>query len=798
MSRTVSTSSGKNRPSPLSSKSFARYEPPAHSPPSHRSRASTVQSPVTVKSPRQEAINEDVFDKRNAEDEDAVSPSLSKSTSLPDKFDELPIEIASLVDRFVESLSARIYSEPPTADQLAQLFQEFYIRASASIATHISTLISRLNRDKSPTPPATASKSKPPSKEKSSDSLAPSVKSGGYQQLLTASEVTEKRKARRLLEYKRILLEEAVERTVCEKVYGKLWQHKSTLDEVRDEKLRSKTAALALVGIGLKDLGMETDPESTKTLEDVQQSLTLARDGLARMTEEHYPLGKLQLLTAAHKAIVDTLYSIHPSSASADDILPTLIYTLVTSPIEGINAISNLYFVQRFRNATKLDGEAAYCMTNLEAAVSFLENVDLASLREDEVPEGPRKPSDVEEAVEDKVEAFPNLPSTTLLPPAVTSSDSASTATAPRNETTPAMSSRASLEKQMPLPQPRHNRTLSDLLVPITNAPESVRSTAEESLKNISSTLDNSFKFFFGKLREQSAGPGPGPLIPKTLDEARQLVSRPLTPDGELDATISETSSLAGDSTTNTPPSGPAAAKLTPSEDKVLNLFGGRRRTGSLNRDRSADSQRSTASNSSSNPKRVVFAATGSSSDLATVPSSSSKPVPAQSQQPQQQQPPSSSNPLDSMKNFTATMNINPISHLSSIGNISNSFPFRPFGGGGGTRSSTSQQASPIIPPAPSSTPLNMNTAKHLHNPPAPASSAAAATNTIPEISLRPPLPHEILEIKSQPPNPRFLSLESAADLRLSEVADLLSEYQRIARVLEGLRVVGEEEAGMV
>ena len=713
-----------------------------------------------------------MFEKKNDEEEGAVSPSLSKSTSLPDRFDELPIELASLTDRFVESLGARVYSEPPTADQLADLFQEFYIRASASISIHISALMSRLNRESSPTGPGTASKSKTLGKKKSSDSLAPPDKSGGYQQMLTASEVTERRKARRLLEYKRILLEEAVERRVCEKVYGKVWQHKSTLDEVRDEKLRSKTAALALVGIGLKDLGVETDSESTKTLEDVQESLTPARDGLARMTEEHYPLGKLQHLTAAHKAIVDTLYSIHPSSASADDILPTLIYTLITSPIEGINAISNLYFIQRFRTATKLDGEAAYCMTNLEAAISFLENVDLASLREDEVPEGPKKSADPGTPTEEKAEAFPKLPSTTLSPSAVTSSSSASTATASTNETTSAISSKASLEKQMPPPQARHNRTLSDLLQPITNAPESVRFTAEESLKNISSTLDNSFKFFFGKLREQSTDASAETIIPKTLDEARQLVSRPLTPDGD-DALISETSSLAGDSTTNTPPPGPAT-KLGQTEDKVLNLFGGRRRTGSLNRDRSVDSQRSNASNSS-NPKRVAFAATGSSSDLATVTSSAGnqKPTPTTFQQP-------ASNPLDSMKNFGAT--INPISHLSNIGS---SFPFRPFG------SRTSQQASPIIPPAPTSTPLNMNTAKHLN------ASSTSATSTIPEISLRPPLPHEILEIKSQPANPRFLGLEDAGELRLNEVQELLREYQRIARVLEGLRVVGEEEAGM-
>ncbi len=711
-----------------------------------------------------------MFEKNIDEDEDVASPSLPKSTSLPERFDELPIELASLTDRFVESLSARVYSEPPTADQLADLFQEFYTRASASISIHISALMSRLNRDSSPTPPGPATQSKPMSKQRSTDSPTPSSKSGSYQQMLTASEVTERRKARRLLEHKRIVLEEAVERRVCEKVYGKIWQHKSTLDEVRDEKLRSKTAALALVGIGLKDLGVETEAASTKSLEDVQESLTPARDGLARMTDEHYPLGKLQHLTAAHKAIVDTLYSIHPSSASADDILPTLIYALVTSPIEGINAISNLYFIQRFRTATKLDGEAAYCMTNLEAAISFLENVDLASLRADEVPEGPKKSTDYETPTkEDKAEGFPKLSSTTLLPSAVTSSSSASTATAPTNETTSAISSKASLEKQMPLPQARHNRTLSDILQPITNAPESVRSTAEESLKNISSTLDNSFKFFFGKLREQSINPAIEPIIPKTLDEARQLVSRPLTPDEE-DAVISETSSLAGDSTTNTPPSGPAT-KLTQTEDKVLNLFGGRRRTGSLNRDRSVDSQRSNASNSSV-PKRVAFAAAGSSTDLTNMSSSATmqKPTPPTSQQP-------ASNPLDSMKNFGAT--INPISHLSNIGN---SFPFRPFGG---------RTASPIIPPTPASTPLNMNTAKHLN------ASSTVTTSTIPEISLRPPLPHEVLEIRSQPPSQRFMEMRDAGELRLSEVQELLREYQRIARVLDGLRVVGEEEAGM-
>ena len=44
-----------------------------------------------------------MFEKNIDEDEDVASPSLPKSTSLPARFDELPIELASLTDRFVES-----------------------------------------------------------------------------------------------------------------------------------------------------------------------------------------------------------------------------------------------------------------------------------------------------------------------------------------------------------------------------------------------------------------------------------------------------------------------------------------------------------------------------------------------------------------------------------------------------------------------------------------------------------------------------------------------------------------------
>ncbi|KAK6371608.1 uncharacterized protein PV06_01364 [Exophiala oligosperma] len=742
MSRTASTGSLKSRPSAISTKSFTRYEPDNPSPPPNRSRASTVQSVTSPKSPRRD----DVFVKPINEENEPPSPDMGRSQTLPDRFDELPIELASLADRFVDSLGAKIYNEPPSIDQLSDLFQEFYARASGAISIHISALRSRLNRDASPAPAK-------------GSSLTPNTKSVGSQQMLTASEVTEKRKQRKLLEYKRILLEEAVERRVCEKIYDKIWRHKSTLDEVRDEKLRSKTAALSLVGIGLKDLGIEWNADTEKTVEDIQVSLIPAREGLAKMNDEHYPLGKLQHLTAAHKAIVDTLYSIHPSSSSADEILPTLIYTLITSPVEGINIISNLYFIQRFRAAPKMDGEAAYCLTNLEAAISFLENVDLASLRADELPEGPKKVlSQTGSESPTRLEAFPPLAGTAPTPSTPTTATSMSSATGTNVEASPASSIIKPLpERSAPAPATRHQRTFSDLLQPISNANEAVRSTAEEGFKNISSTLDNSFKFLMGKLKERSSGDANAEVVvPKTLDEARQLVNRPLTPD-EDDHALSESSSLCDGQHAQIPPN------LTKTEDKMLSLFGGRRTTV---RERSVDSMTSSGSG-----RRGGFGAPATNSPPNGL-ASLQKPAASAMQT-------ASSNPLDSVRSFGTSLN--PIGHIgSAIGGA-----FGRFGG------RTSVSASPPAVPTPPAPTIVVDKGATTDEHGSKTESKADGAGTVP---LRAPYRKELPSIMAAPPMSRFMSITDASELKIREVQDLLMDYQRLAKVLGKLVQKAEDE----
>ncbi|KAF2457982.1 hypothetical protein BDY21DRAFT_320384 [Lineolata rhizophorae] len=571
------------RPQPLHmSKSFSRFDPNPGPRPGSRGRASTVQGtagPIPEIMYQSNAALVDDAGDGGAEKADIFAPRRNKDggssadhpavggenhPQLPESFDDLPIEIRSQTERFLESLSAKVHPSPLSIEALAEMFQDFYARAESHIATHIATLSARIGRDKSPSP-SVASRTSTGSKTSGAGSGAKRTTSqddvtGG--EMLTASEIQGRRRARKLLELKKVALEEAVERAVCEKVYDRVWRHRSTDDEERDSKLRSRTAALSVVGIGLKELLVSADDvteaarQSTVEKQDeVKEWLSGARENIHKMDDVKYPLGKLQHLTAAHKSIVETLSQLFPASSSADEILPTLIYTLITSAPEDINVISNLHFIQRFRASSKVDGEAAYCLVNLEAAISFLETVDLSSLRADEVP------SDTSSSAPNKT-----TPSSPAKPVLSTSSTMPTTLSPPSKD---ALTATDPLLNPPPTPNstgdaPRSPRRLSNLIASQTNrleaASESVRASvldsADQAIHSINSTVENSLAFVFGRLREQqqqqqhvlkdtptSAAAGAagtaangtpnGPttsvvVVPKTLEDARRLVSAPL------------------------------------------------------------------------------------------------------------------------------------------------------------------------------------------------------------------------------------------------------------------------------
>lgn len=396
------------------------------------------------------------------------------------------------------------------------------------------------------------------------------------QQLITAEELAQRKKARKALEQQRGTLEEAVERRLCEGIYAKIYRHRTTQDEAADDVLRSKTAALAVVGIGLTDLGVQlTEPSEppeaqAEKAEEVRKWLDGARKELIAMNDSRYPLGKLNHLKLAHKSIVDTLSNFHPSS-SADEIMPMLIYTLITLPPENMNVTSDLRFIERFRWEPKLVGEAAYCLTNLEAAIGFLETVDLSTLRSDEAPSGPVRPS-----------SRPGTPRADTFPPAYSPGLSAASTAAEQADESAAKTTASQASK---LRDQQRNRRFSDLVntpaQALGAAGDAMRNTADAGLKTIGNSLGDSYKFFIGRLREP-AGAGEEVAAPKTLEDARKLIG---TPPPEDDT--STTSSLMNpDDTENKRPH--------PRDDRMLNLISGRKP--SSVRDHSADSSRSAGS----------------------------------------------------------------------------------------------------------------------------------------------------------------------------------------------------------
>lgn len=343
-------------------------------------RASTIQNGATQKTTgplhddtskiKEEPEGADTFE--NEEDQETVEPPPRTSVDL----DDLPIELISLTDGFIESLSAKSRPAPPNIDDISHMFQDFYNQASQHINTHISALLSRHTRESSPRRPSMASRTSTTSLFRAKAATIGSKDkkkhvSQAEQQMITADEMADRKRTRKLLEQQRGTLEEAVERRLCEGIYSKIYRHRSTHDEAADDMLRSKTAALSVVGIGLVDLGIElVDPSQPPEIvaekgEEVRTWLDGARTELVAMNESRYPLGKLNHLKTAHKSIVDTLSHFHPSS-SADEIMPMLIYTLITLPPEHLNVVSDLRFIERFRWEPKLFGEAAYCLTNLE------------------------------------------------------------------------------------------------------------------------------------------------------------------------------------------------------------------------------------------------------------------------------------------------------------------------------------------------------------------------------------------------------------------------------------------------
>jgi hypothetical protein len=483
------------------------------------------------------------------------------------------------------------------------------------------------------------------------------------------------------------------------------------------------------------------------------------------MTLERYPLGKLHHLQDAHKSIVETLTSFFPTSSSADEVLPTLIYTLITSPPEEVNVISDLHFIQRFRTSSKINGEADYCMTNLEAAISFLETIELSTLRADENLQGPAKhshspskgdtiPMDlgIREAspLISQSEPFPSLQPSGIIPPATKA-----------------------------LPASRSPRRLSQIIQAQTNrleaAGDSLRGAVLDSADQAVGALENSLRFIFGRVRETHQPGSEGVPAPKTLEEARKLVSTPppveddnSNADGSpaiSDRPASDLGSASGD-----PLTANGGKELLPSTNRVLDLVGGRRPP---LRDRSVDSNRSGGSG-----KRVSFTSSSGlvpalqlDKDPQSSPAPPTPPIVADT---------NSSNPMHSQQSFLPSSSPLPLSPLplaaagvESMRNLGNTLnplnQFAKIGLFGRTQSVPGPTSAPMTAP---SVPQTQSGTVTPVNP----RLTATESKTLGAV--------EELKKTSLGAVRRFMDCRDARELRVGEIEELLAEYKKLAAAL--------------
>ena len=460
--------------------------------------------------------------------------------------------------------------------------------------------------------------------------------------------------------------------------------------------------------------------------ESVRDKLAEARANLEQMNEDRYPQAKLQRLSTVHKNIVESLSQLFPSSSSADEILPTLIYVLIISSPESVNVISNLLFIQRFRNQNKLDGEAAYCLTNLEAAISFLETVDLSSIRPNEPPEGPSKQSGSNTSTPKHEASNPLYRGLPLSPPQTSS---------------PAPNS------------PKHARRLSNFLSskpnnPLEAAGDAVLTSADSAFDAMHHALDGSFKFLFGRIREkqatQSPGGGPEIVAPKTLEDARKLVSQ------EEKGELGEDEDM--NWTDPTPTSASDDAKPTPREDgtgRVIEMVAGKRAT---SRDQSTASTRSDNSN-----KKVSFAGGSSSEKAKTGNGSTPSPGPV-------------GTPPALMAGQVQAPGYNAMEQMRSLSNSLNPLNYKGFSMRGFGRSGT-----PTSSPAPT-----------------PVATAEDATSQVDGASTNGHSLQEekpVVDVRSiAAPVQRFVDLKEAKELNGFDVELLLRDYQRLAGAIRAMQ----------
>ncbi|KIP01499.1 hypothetical protein PHLGIDRAFT_131242 [Phlebiopsis gigantea 11061_1 CR5-6] len=132
--------------------------------------------------------------------------------------------------------------------------------------------------------------------------------------------------------------------------------------------------------------------------------LMFAQQELLKINHYKAPRDKLICILNCCKVIFGLLRHMH-TEEGADSFIPLLIYVVLKSNPDHL--LSNVEFINRFRNPAKLQSEAGYYLSSLMGAVSFIESMDHTSLSNITQEEFERN---VEEAIQSLPPTAPQTP----------------------------------------------------------------------------------------------------------------------------------------------------------------------------------------------------------------------------------------------------------------------------------------------------------------------------------------------------------------------------------------------------
>ena len=164
-------------------------------------------------------------------------------------------------------------------------------------------------------------------------------------------------------------MSESLERFVVSKIYRVIFACGSDVE--KDEKLKQKITELAW--LDPKHLDIVIDLNSRRN----QRILAVAVDQLKSWNQYKSPKDKMICILNACKAVWKLLGS-EGKAAGADDFLPHLIFTVIRA--NPPNLYSNVEYISRYRNPSKMHQEFGYYFTQLASVVPFLEGLSHKSL----------------------------------------------------------------------------------------------------------------------------------------------------------------------------------------------------------------------------------------------------------------------------------------------------------------------------------------------------------------------------------------------------------------------------------